>query len=855
MKIGKAESLIKEQNSANDRDWSLMIYDSYRPASVSQKVSQEFDGMITPGSDNYNADIYNGISGWCSPLNADADDCKTFFLSTNVSSHNQGAAVDVSLWDNNAGSEVAGSPTTVHELSEEAARCNKLTNSSGVNNCTFSTGMSGSQMAQYLSTVMTNENVGMRPISSEWWHFQDDNTLDSMNDKTSTTGRNFQVTSIVSTYGYPTSFNELKGDVNADGIVDVSDAELIYNTYELLGECDTCDDIKSQADYNQDGSVNLDDVYDILNRNNDLLTSNYYTIGDDYILIGVGTFDSNKIEFNGSGDTGVTYTFNGDNQQLSIKLNGKEVKTYVVISYYTSKHNLNESYILYSGGESQIESEKTAGTILCRNCFVDYNLNDAKVYIRRSSDAVDYLAAYDMIYYQYPEHDLTNPYIYIGKNTELVSFSNDIINGTFRCVNCDTVMASDGVYKVYIIKEMEDDPQFNINDLSPDDIYAQFDLVSYGSNDYVLGESINLNDNTITDLMNKISCTNCDINVYNGSTKITSGTIPSGSRVIVTESVSGDGDEVASSIVNYPVTGVSITSETLNLAINKRKSLNYEITPSYATNQNVTWSSSDESVATVDSNGLVTAVGAGEAIITVTTEDRGYTDTCSVVVSESVAYNVTFKDGDTVIKTVAYEEDELVDLSLWEKIPDEYSIDKRFTGWLYDSNGDGTKELYNSNNPLSMPASDIELTKKKKKGNYAIQNSTTSSEKFITGIKSNTNVDNLNFEHGSEITYAIYKGDLLKNSGNIGTGDTLKIYSNGSLIESYTVVIRGDNDGDGLISVNDVSMIYSHIKGKFNFNNIQFMASDVDGDDLISVNDVSMIYSHIKRKINLDVFN
>ena len=47
------------------------------------------------------------------------------------------------------------------------------------------------------------------------------------------------------------------------------------------------------------------------------------------------------------------------------------------------------------------------------------------------------------------------------------------------------------------------------------------------------------------------------------------------------------------------------------------------------------WSSSDESVATVNSAGLVTAAGAGRAVITVTTEDGNFTAECTVTVTAS----------------------------------------------------------------------------------------------------------------------------------------------------------------------------------------------------------------------------
>lgn len=78
----------------------------------------------------------------------------------------------------------------------------------------------------------------------------------------------------------------------------------------------------------------------------------------------------------------------------------------------------------------------------------------------------------------------------------------------------------------------------------------------------------------------------------------------------------------------------SVSLDTTSLILTKlgqNATLTATINPSDATNKNVTWSSSNEDVATVV-DGVVTAVGSGTAIITVTTEDGGKTATCTVTV-------------------------------------------------------------------------------------------------------------------------------------------------------------------------------------------------------------------------------
>jgi hypothetical protein len=87
------------------------------------------------------------------------------------------------------------------------------------------------------------------------------------------------------------------------------------------------------------------------------------------------------------------------------------------------------------------------------------------------------------------------------------------------------------------------------------------------------------------------------------------------------------------------VTAVRINQEDQTLVIGGTLKLSVTITPGNATNKKVTWSSDNESVATVSSQGTVTAVSEGAAIITVTTVSGKKTDTITITVSK--IYNQT----------------------------------------------------------------------------------------------------------------------------------------------------------------------------------------------------------------------
>ena len=106
----------------------------------------------------------------------------------------------------------------------------------------------------------------------------------------------------------------------------------------------------------------------------------------------------------------------------------------------------------------------------------------------------------------------------------------------------------------------------------------------------------------------------------------------------VTATNSGGFDSKSLSITinpaaNVPVESVSLNHTELSLTEGDIDTLTATVEPDNATDQNVIWSSSDNTVATVDENGKVTAVAAGTATITVTTVDQNKTATCTVTVT------------------------------------------------------------------------------------------------------------------------------------------------------------------------------------------------------------------------------
>jgi len=132
-----------------------------------------------------------------------------------------------------------------------------------------------------------------------------------------------------------------------------------------------------------------------------------------------------------------------------------------------------------------------------------------------------------------------------------------------------------------------------------------------------------------------VSWSSSDENVVTVSNKGRITAIGAGQAIITVTTT--DGGLTASCTVNItqkivPATGVRLNYNELELSVGGSESLIATVLPNNANNKEVIWSSTNEDVVTVDENGLVSAVSAGDAIITVKTVDGGYQDFCIITV-------------------------------------------------------------------------------------------------------------------------------------------------------------------------------------------------------------------------------
>ncbi|MDO4544132.1 MAG: Ig-like domain-containing protein [Clostridia bacterium] len=249
-----------------------------------------------------------------------------------------------------------------------------------------------------------------------------------------------------------------------------------------------------------------------------------------------------------------------------------------------------------------------------------------------------------------------------------------------------------------------------------------------------------------------------------------------------------------------PVSGITAT-ESMELGIGGTDTIEYTITPSDAGNQNVSFTSSAESVATVSDAGVVTGVSAGTATITTTTEDGAFTDTTTVTVHADCT--VTYlADGETVAQYQVRWNETL------ETIPDVPA-----------------KEGHDQ----VAPTWETDLTDVAIKQDYTINAVYTINTYTVTYLADRVQVAQYTVNWGEKLTeipaiptkpHHITVGwdkDLLN----------LAIKQDYEVTAQYTALLYGDANCDNEVDANDASLILRHVVGLSDISELGCIQGDV----------------------------
>ena len=252
------------------------------------------------------------------------------------------------------------------------------------------------------------------------------------------------------------------------------------------------------------------------------------------------------------------------------------------------------------------------------------------------------------------------------------------------------------------------------------------------------------------------------------------------------------------------VTGVKLDQTTLTLNAGKSAQLTATVSPSNATNKNVTWSSNNSNVSV--SGGKVTAKTAGSAIVTVTTVDGGYTAQCNVTVNASTAVDHTELtrlnlDGNCYFDT--------------EILPDEKTNTKARwnlqsgTTYIAGARDDNYKIGYSCTDNIYVVRGTASSAAKNAPfwANDWIIEQTNASCKVGDTIVTTDAIDSF------KLSSPYYLGNMSKNGAPAGTGVTGKIY--------YAQIYSGDTLVADMIPVkksDGTLCLYDKVRKKYIYN-------------------------------------
>lgn len=210
-----------------------------------------------------------------------------------------------------------------------------------------------------------------------------------------------------------------------------------------------------------------------------------------------------------------------------------------------------------------------------------------------------------------------------------------------------------------------------------------------------------------------------------------------------------------------PALGVELNAHELDMCPGDTATLSASVWPEGAVNQNISWQTSG--AAALVEGGVITAVSEGQAVITVTTQDGGWTDTCVVSVKPGKLSS-----------------------EVYQLSPEQIYV----------------KPLTNANR--------------------FYENMANSPEDMVL-----LNAD----------------GDAVSD-GNAVTGMTARLTVGGIVRDERTLVVKGDVNGDGVVSVKDFTLISLHLKGIKTLEGAFALAADYDTDGLAAAADLELLRVH-----------
>lgn len=219
-----------------------------------------------------------------------------------------------------------------------------------------------------------------------------------------------------------------------------------------------------------------------------------------------------------------------------------------------------------------------------------------------------------------------------------------------------------------------------------------------------------------------------------------------------------------------PVTGISLNTTNASIQVGNTLSLNANVIPNNATNTNVNWSSSDSTIATVNSTGIITGVSTGEAIIFVTTEDGNYSADATITVTNEPISNVTMliapNPADYVVY-VNFSSNTPIEITSLNIYDNSNTVVKTFNDPETILDGDNYRLIIND-----LPTGNYTIEGVSSSGNHQKELIIEREYIAVSGISINTDNDSVQMGSELELTATVTPNNATNNSINWSSSNT-----------------------------------------------------------------------------------
>lgn len=264
-----------------------------------------------------------------------------------------------------------------------------------------------------------------------------------------------------------------------------------------------------------------------------------------------------------------------------------------------------------------------------------------------------------------------------------------------------------------------------------------------------------------------------------------------------------------------PATNISLNAETMRLALRTERQLRATILPNNTTNKTVNWSSSHPLIASVNANGLVTAISEGIATISASTHDNNKIATCTVNVMAATntyqAEDAEFVGAIEATNQTGYNGRSFVDFS---------NPSHDYIKWSVYAPTDGNYTLsfryaLTANRPLRLTINDevrIASFAFPTTGSWSTWGNHTTQQALVEG--SNTVMLTAIGSSGGNYDELIISGNGISATKNIKAGEngmSMEIYPNPTNLRKFSLNLNGFE------SANDITLSISHLNGQLLF--------------------------------------